>query len=60
MSTSFFFLLPAISLTFDPEGRLCWFICSSYLYLHLFKKEYVYYFHTFDKIDHYCNNLLEL
>ncbi len=60
LSTSFFFLLPAISLSFDPKGHLCWIICSSYLYLHLFHKKYVYYFHTFDKINHYWNQKFEI
>jgi hypothetical protein len=60
LSTSFFFLLPAMALYVEPNGLLTWGICSSYLYLHLFHKKHVYYFHSFDKINHYWNQRIEL
>ena len=53
--TSFFFLLPAIMLLFDETGLLTWITCILYLFLHIFYKKYVYFFHRFDKIKHWSN-----
>ena len=55
LATSLLFLLPAISLLYDKSGKLCWFLCSFYLFCHLFFKKYVYTFHKLDKINHKIN-----
>ena len=51
VATSLLFLLPAMSLSIDPTGKLCWFICMFYLYLHVFFIQYVKLTHHLDKIQ---------
>lgn len=53
--TIFLFLLPAISLFFDKKGYLCWLICFTFLFLHLFFIRYVKMTHSLDNIDHDMN-----
>lgn len=49
VATILLFLLPAMSLSIDPTGKLCWFICLFYLFLVFFIK-YVKLTHQLDAI----------
>ena len=49
------FLSPAISLSFNKKGTLCWIICLFFLNLHLFFIQYVKLTHRLDDIDHETN-----
>jgi hypothetical protein len=51
VATILLFLLPAMSLSIDPTGKLCWFICLFYLFLHVFFIKYVKLTHQLDAIQ---------
>lgn len=55
LATFLFFMIPAISLLIDKEGRLCWILCFLYFFLHIVFKKYVYIFHKLDNIEHRFN-----
>lgn len=49
------FLSPAISLSVNKKGTLCWIICLFFLNLHLFFIQYVKLTHRLDDIDYESN-----
>ena len=55
ITTVSLFLSPAISLSLDKKGFICWFICLSFLFLHLFFIQYVKLTHRLDDIEHPIN-----
>ena len=55
ITTVSLFLSPVISLSFDKKGFICWFICLSFLSLHLFFIQYVKLTHRLDDIEHPMN-----
>lgn len=54
-TTCFLFLSPALSLLLDRKGFICFCICISFLFLHLFFIQYVKLTHRLDDIEHPIN-----
>ena len=55
LATVCLFLSPAISLSLDKKGRVCWCVYILFLFLHLFFIQYVKMTHRLDDIDHPIN-----